>query len=79
MGRQERWAPPKCGKGQAAYRSQGRALAAALRLRQDFAQDVAPPASGGPPRGVYRCGCGAWHLTSGVGEGVVLVPGASVP
>jgi hypothetical protein len=47
--------------GKAAFRSQGRALAAVQRIRRDNAQAVAPLAE--IPEGVYRCACGAWHLT----------------
>lgn len=50
-------------------------MAAALTMRQEFTQGVAAPAAGGPPAGVYKCRCGAWHFTSrSEGEGIVAVP-----
>jgi hypothetical protein len=57
-----RWKPPRCNSGKAAYRTQGKALAAIERIRKDNAQAVASLAAIAPQR-TYRCDCGAWHLT----------------
>jgi hypothetical protein len=56
-----RWRPPKCGSGKTAFQSQGKALRALEKIRQDNAQAAAPLPF--EPQRAYRCECGAWHLT----------------
>lgn len=56
-----RWRPPQCRTRKAAFRTQGEALKALERLKQENAQAVAPMPF--TLRNAYRCDCGAWHLT----------------
>lgn len=57
-----RWRVPKCKTGKVAYRTQGRAIKAAVRIYVGNQQAAAPTAT--VIKDVYKCRCGAWHLTS---------------
>ena len=52
----------RCGSGKVAFRSQGAAQRALNRIALSEAQAAVP--SPDAPIRTYRCGCGAWHLTS---------------
>lgn len=68
--KRERWSPPRCSSGKAAYRSQGRALRALAVIEMQQVQ--AAEATGSAPRATYRCPeCGAWHLTRNTDGGIV--------
>lgn len=61
--RPRRWRPPPCDSGKIAYRTRGRALGALRAIAIGNAQAAAGTSSK-QPIGTYKCGCGAWHLTS---------------
>lgn len=70
--RRRHWRAPSCSSGKVGYRTQGRALHAVALMRSGHAQSVA--AAEARPVGVYRCGCGAWHMTTQVYPSTVMAP-----